>query len=146
MIVTANKSIILPAFTATNPLDSATIRHQRVYTVDEKFLFRMPVTQPDDVDWILCARWRSGLRVHRYKLWSLPASLIYMPTVEAYAGQVIYPEFVLEVWSLPGVVPVMTEDLELDTTIGFAGDCGGNENLEPETDDTFEQAWNSNVL
>ena len=69
-----------------------------------------------------------------------------MPTVDEYAGEVIYPEFCLEAWSLPGVTPILSADLELLTTIGYSGECSQRTDLEPADAILTERPWNTNIL
>ena len=112
----------LPAFSTSSadqvPLEADQPSHivtQWNYNAGRKFtITELPAANST---YVLCVRFSVNGVIRRYKLWHNTAAAV--DHITQYAGQVIYPYFVLEVWSLDGdtVYPVQATAMDLPVSI-----------------------------
>jgi hypothetical protein len=99
-------TITLPAFdTVTiNWRGAAEIARQYQYTATGRFALLQGIQKPafatEDVAFSLAIKYRVGETVYRYKLWEHDNDAISGITWNLYNGEIIKPNFCLEIWTL----------------------------------------------
>lgn len=115
--------IKLPAFSTSassqvplEPGQPSVIITQWNYNAGRKFTITTIPTDPNG-SFVACVRFTVNGTVFRYRLWDdNNESLGHIPL---YTGQVIYPYFVIEIWTVDGQTeyPVMLSDMLINTSI-----------------------------
>lgn len=115
--------IKLPAFSTSassqvplEPGQPSVIITQWNYNAGRKFTITTIPTDPNG-SFVACVRFTVNGTVFRYRLWDdNNESLGHIPL---YTGQVIYPYFVIEIWTVDGQTeyPVMLSDMMINTSI-----------------------------
>ncbi len=102
----------LPAFTVADVewAGASQVVLQYNYSADKSFVLSARPTKPSGVNFGLCVRWRVGDEVFRYKLWRDDAFILSDDAAPLYTGQVIKPNFVLEIWNLEDLTEASLED------------------------------------
>lgn len=98
--------IDLPVFSYSSDLDwkgASEIATQFNYAASQQFVLRNRPAKPAGVNYCLCVSYRVGNTVYRWKLWENAGEVLNVPL---YGGQVIQPNFVLEVWTVLNVTIV----------------------------------------
>lgn len=95
--------IQIPAFSYSYVADANVSEqaYQINYTTDRKFVIPNLPQAPSGVNYVPVIRYRRAGVTYRYKLWSTGTEVI-ADTVRLYNGEVIYPHFSIEIWTLPG--------------------------------------------
>lgn len=92
--------ITVPAFSLDFEWKGAsTIRAEYQYEATKKFVLGRIPSQPENLNYVLCIKYRIGNEVFRYKIWYDTEEDV-IDWVPAYDSQIIYPHFTLEFWSL----------------------------------------------